>query len=155
MCPILRDFLKYLRSSPTHSSSLWPAADPSNITNQRRGPQAKRCFFFGVHVSFLFWFFLLSRVKPRDKRGGQQQNRRGSQKKENEKYSSTHFSVFLVVDHNPLVNLVTKAATAENEILVGFIGAEHWPVTIYPQNMFSVLNSDNSEKKEYNIASLS
>ena len=46
-------------------------------------------------------------------------------KKENEKYSSTHFSVFLVVDHNPLVNLVTKAATAENEILVGFIGAEH------------------------------
>jgi hypothetical protein len=74
---------------------------------------------------FPFCFvFLLSRVKPRDKRGGQQQNRRGSQKKKTRNIPRL-ISVFLVVDHNPLVNLVTKAATAENEILVGFIGAEH------------------------------
>ena len=154
MCLILRDFLKYLRSSPTHSSSLWPAADPSNITNQRRGPQAKTCFFLGACFLFVLIFFIIA-CKAKRQKGRTAAKSARITKKENEKYSSTHFSVFLVVDHNPLVNLVTKAATAENEILVGFIGAEHWPVTIYPQNMFNVLNSDNSEKKEYNIASLS
>ena len=81
-------------------------------------------FFWGACFLFVLIFFIIA-CKAKRQKGRTAAKSARITKKENEKYSSTHFSVFLVVDHNPLVNLVTKAATAENEILVGFIGAEH------------------------------